>query len=99
MNKNKNSDYNIIFENPNLLNYFTIGSIFDTSQVQLFENEEISLVNNLNIQETLDVNFFDISGKKFSKKMPDYKQSLITLFIIFVTFGDGSFLFLEWILC
>lgn len=77
MNKNKNSDYNIIFENPNLLNYFTIGSIFDTSQVQLFENEEISLVNNLNIQETLDVNFFDISGKKFSKKMPDYKQSLI----------------------
>ncbi len=77
MNKNKDSDYNIIFENPNLLNYFTIGSIFDTSQVQLFENEEISLVNNLNIQETLDVNFFDISGKRFSKKMPDYKQSLI----------------------
>ncbi len=77
MNKKKDSDYNIIFENPNLLNYFTVGSIFDTSQVQLFENEEISLVNNLNIQETLDVNFFDISGKKFSKKMPDYKQSLI----------------------
>ena len=47
MNKNKNSDYNIIFENPNLLNYFTVGSIFDTSQVQLFENEEISLVKEL----------------------------------------------------